>query len=641
MKPNSTGQKLRAVGLSLLLVITVATMTVTLSGSAAAAANAGTISVSQTPASSGSTITVTGDATSTDDLTFLIEDSSDGDYAIYTRSISSRSYSVDITLNDDDFNGDGLDGSQAVIRVDQNSGFASAEDSTTFQVDDEYPSVSIDGPADGASLTSGATLEGTASDNLALSSVQVAIRRSNGDYYQGSSSWGSSRNWLDASGTSDWSYDATALTGDTYTVFVRAEDTAGNVRSYYSGPSSTDLRTTYSVDGGAPSVSAVDVTHQASDDTVSVDDTVAISADVTDSTGGVDTVTVNASQLGGSNSLELTTVSGDSDTYSASFDVASPSVGDGPVDLTVTATDTHGNSATGSDTVTYDPEIASVDSLTIDQEFVGFVHDTNQSIRVTATGVQDAQGYAIAGGDGSAETATLEIAGETYTVTVDDGEINYRMNPTSIPDSATPGPATVSLREANAQSATERVELVHEARDLASGYQVTGTPMDAQDVTFQYVNDAITYNPTATSDSERWVAPAENESGSGYYVSGINDSARIGYTFEAETDVRAVTLHEGYNLVAATPDINDGTTIDLNGDLGSGLDYVTDDNIEVYVRNPDTELSDPNGETDVAAYEVASDSESLTEYQGYFVYVDSGDATRVVEDEEYQATDGS
>ncbi|MFC7019257.1 MULTISPECIES: Ig-like domain-containing protein [Haloarcula] len=644
---STTTQRTRLGALVMAVVVTTAVLaaTVTFSASASAAVNTGTLEVTDDPVQPDGSIEVTGDLDSESAVTFLIQDPDDNDYATVTRTGLSGTFTETIDLSNLDF-GDGLDDGEATISADTGSEFNSKNaDSTTFVVDDEYPTVSIDAPDGGAELTdlSDATIEGTASDDSGLKSVEIAIQRSNGDYYRGSSSWGDKKFLSVATEAGDWSYDmeSNGITGDdSYTVTVRATDEAGNTRTGSSGPpvpSGDTLQVEYTVDTTAPDLtdSDVTVTEKGADDTVSVGDTVKVSATVTDATAGVESVEVDASALGGSETLSLSKQDGD--TYYDSFTVQSPTASDGSVSLDVKATDEFGNTASGSDSVTLETEISSVETLTVDHNFVGIVDDTD-SVRVTATGVEDPQGNAIASGDASTETATLEIAGTSYSVDVDGGEIDATIDPTKIPDDTATGEATVSIAEADSQPPTD-VTLVHEARGLDGGYQLAGTPMDAQDVVFQDVSDVTTYDPTA--ENTKWISPDEQQAGSGYYVHGESSDARVGYTFEESGELRSEKLHEGYNLVAATPDLNVNDGAQIGSDLGDGVTVDGNADVTVYVRDESVDLTDPSGNADTSAFTEVSGTTTVDGFDGYFVYVDSGEEIRTVDDEGYDASEGS
>lgn len=639
MGDTTQRRRLGALVMSVVVIAAVFTATIAFSVTASAAVDSKTFTVTDDPVQPGGQITVEGNLDSESDVTFLIQDPEDNDVATVTKTNLGTDFSATIDI------GEKFDDGTATISADRGSGFKSSEASTTFEVDSEYPTVSIGSPTGGADLTSDAVIEGAASDDTSLKSVKISIERSNGQYYDGSS-WVDSETFLSVSGTTDWEYD-TASNGiksdDSYTVTVKATDEAGHTRTGSAGPpvpSGDTLRVDYTVDTTAPDLTDNDVTvtEKGADDTVSVGDTVKVSATVTDATSGVKSVESDVSALGGPDSLSLSKQSGD--TYYETFTVQSPT-SDGSVSLDVEATDEFGNAASGSDSVTLETEIDSVETLTIHQDFVGIVDDTNTAVQVTATGVEDAQGNAIASGDANTETATLNIAGESYSVTVDEGEIDATIDPTKIPDDRATGQATVSIAQADSQSATDTVKLVHEARGLDKGYQLAGTPMDAKDVVFEDVSDAVTtstYDPTGETEETKWVSPDVEKAGSGYYVHGDSASARVGYTFEESGELRSEKLHEGYNLVGATPDLNDEDEVQINADLGASASAGT--NIEVYVRDDSVDLTD-RSKADTSAFDKESGTAAVDGFDAYFIYVDSGEEIRTVDDEGYDASEGS
>jgi hypothetical protein len=79
-----------------------------------------------------------------------------------------------------------------------------------------------------------ATLSGTATDNVAVSSVDVAIRDRGTLQWWNGSSWQSSFTWLPAALTdpgtalTDWSYDFDPANSSEFIIGVRASDTSGN-----------------------------------------------------------------------------------------------------------------------------------------------------------------------------------------------------------------------------------------------------------------------------------------------------------------------------------------------------------------------------------------------------------------------------
>ncbi len=77
------------------------------------------------------------------------------------------------------------------------------------------PSIAIDSPTNGQTFTSSTiTVNGTASDNIRLSKVEVRV---------------GSGTWVTASGTSSWNTSVTLSSGSN-TIYVRAIDTSGNLK---------------------------------------------------------------------------------------------------------------------------------------------------------------------------------------------------------------------------------------------------------------------------------------------------------------------------------------------------------------------------------------------------------------------------
>ncbi|MDO8529258.1 MAG: Ig-like domain-containing protein [bacterium] len=101
--------------------------------------------------------------------------------------------------------------------------------SNTFIIDTIDPIATISLPASESYKSSGFTISGTASDeNSGLYAARLKIQRSSDGLYWRGSSWGASF-WVDASGTTAWSYNFTAsIQNVTYTIEAKAQDNAGN-----------------------------------------------------------------------------------------------------------------------------------------------------------------------------------------------------------------------------------------------------------------------------------------------------------------------------------------------------------------------------------------------------------------------------
>ncbi len=124
------------------------------------------------------------------------------------------------------------------------------------------PSVTVASPSAGATVTGAVVVSGSASDNVAVSRVDVAV--------DGGA-------WSQASGTASWSWNWASSNGadGTHSISARATDTAGNTKS-----TSVTVTTSNAGDTTAPSVS---VSSPQSGATVS--GTVAVSGSAADNAG--------------------------------------------------------------------------------------------------------------------------------------------------------------------------------------------------------------------------------------------------------------------------------------------------------------------------------------------------------------------
>lgn len=486
------------------------------------------------------------------------------------------------------------------------------------------PAVGIESPSDGSDEHSQPVIDGSASDDKSVSSVEITIKRSSDGYYYDGNEWKDSPTWLSVDGTTDWSYDVydggNGITTDgTYTVTARATDSDGQTQTEpFDRIDADPTQVTYTVDTQTPAVTSVTVTEHNGDDTVEAGDSVKVSATATDATDGVETVTVDASKLGGPASMTLSLASGD--TYSGTFQVDAPNMGDGDATLSLTATDGFGQTASGSDSITLETDPADAASVTLHSNFVGVVED-DDNLKVTASGIVDAQGYEV-----DSDTATLSIAGQTYDATVTDGTVDTTIDTTEIGDDASTGD-----RDATLAGVTKSLTLVHEARSLDEGYQASGTPMPASDVLVEDVADVTTYD----SDQASWDQPKETQAGEGYYINAESDDARIGYTFadKSERSSDSELLDQGYNLIGASPNMNDDESSQATTDLGADISP-SENAIEV--RLPTSQQ--PSDKKGLSAFEDPADpSDTTSAYEGYWVYVDSsGDYVRTTVEVGYE-----
>ena len=634
MRRDSALERVRAVVLAALLVTSVLAMTVTVAGPAAAAANSASFDVTEDATQSDDNITVTGDTGSSgNNVTFLIQDPVDDDVATVTKDTNNnnKSFEVNINLSSLSFGGGNgsLDEGTATILADEGDSFEGSEASDTFVVDDKKPTGSIAKPTDGAEENSQPVIEGNASDNTEVASVDLVIQNESSDYYNGSA-FVDNETTVSADGTEDWSYNTSdeGISSDgEYDVKVEVTDTAGNVFDVsVPHPEGETRKTSYTVDSTQPTLSSLSVTDADSDGNITDGDTVDVSVDVTDATSGVNTVTVDASELGGDANEELTVDSGD--TYTTSFDVSDPTAGDGDVNLTVTATDNFGNSNqdTAVDALTLKTSVAGVGNLTIDHKFVGIVKDDSELV-VNATDITDPQGNTISG----PTTVDISVTGTNteYSATVTNGSLNTTIDTTEISNTAGTGDTTVEIAQADAGADSADVELVHEALDLDEGYQAVGTPMAAENLVFEDVNDLITtYDPTAENEETEWVVTDGEQAGEGYYIEGDSDDARVGYIFDTNPNEgpEARALHEGWNLVGTSVDLSKTTSHDATTDLGGAV--TVDSNVEVWTRDESQDLDQSDGSS---GYVEGGSSTSVSAFDGYFVYIENTEETRNVD----------
>ena len=122
-------------------------------------------------------------------------------YALNTQSLSDGPHSITVRATD-------LAGNE------QSASIGIVVDNTTPPPDTTAPSVSISSPASGASVTGTISVTGTASDNVALSLVEVQV--DSGAYSA-------------ASGLASWSYslNTSTLSNGSHTIRARATDSSG------------------------------------------------------------------------------------------------------------------------------------------------------------------------------------------------------------------------------------------------------------------------------------------------------------------------------------------------------------------------------------------------------------------------------
>lgn len=651
---RNKSSKLRSVLLTAIVVTSLLSTTIV----GPASAEAGNVSVGSDVVQSDATITVSGDVSSENaGVAILIQDPTDDDYVTVTKDNAGDSngdFSVDIDLGSRSFSGgdDELDEGDATIAVNEGDNVGEADETTTVTIDDTPPSATLTNPEDGADRQTEPWINGTASDENDVASVELMIQKSDGNYYNGDG-WSRTKTTVDANGATDWSYNTTSegITSDgTYDVTVKVTDSAGNSveETYpYPGAESSLTEITYTVDSKAPDLSNVAVTDATDNNgTVEDGDTVEVSATVTDPTSGVDTVTVDASALGAGENVTLTQDSGND--YSETITVDGPTAGEGDFDLPVTATDNFGNEVTERTGELYlDTSVANVGQLTVDHEFAGIVKD-DEELRVTASDITDPQGNNVT-------DATVDIEfvgpGTTYEADITDGSLSKTVDTTAIANKAETGDTKVRIKQAADGEASAFVDLVHEANGLDGGYQMQGTPMPAVRTVTQDVDLVTTWDPEQTSET-KWTSPSTETAGEGYYVHGNNSNARIGYVFETsvtdDEQHQTRNLAEGYNLVGATEQLTTSSDPTVTQDLGAMITFDGNDNfdgngnVNVSIRDSDEPLSNGDSGVDQEAFDVIPDpgTQEVDGFDAYFVYVADGDVTRIVDRYGYEPADG-
>ncbi|MFC7133609.1 MULTISPECIES: hypothetical protein [Salinibaculum] len=627
-----------------------ATTTVTIDSTAPTATIS---SLGQSTVKSGETVSVTyeaSDATAGVETATLKFTNASGS-VVKTATLSNTSVGSTATT---DVTAPSAEGSYTVtLAVSDTAGNSKTSGAESLTVDTTAPNVGIVSPETDANLTSQPTISLSASDNNALQTVEVRIQRTDTDEYYNGSSWVSSDSWVNATkeSTTEWSYNtqSNGIVADaSYTIVARTTDTAGHTTkstgssTTSSAPlpiSTAEPKVTYTVDTHKPILEDVTVTNNESGDTVEVGDTVKVSATVSDSTSGVGSVTVDATAFGQSGEEELSHDSGT--TYSTTFAVTDFTVTDGSTTVDVTATDAFGQETVKSDSITVDTAVDTVESLIIHAEFVGIVADTNQSVRVTATGLEDDNGNTVTVGK-----TTLSIAGTTYQADVNDGSIATEIDPTKIANTATTDQrVTVRIVGRDATATTDKVTLVHEAQDLEKGYQLSGTPMPAADVLFtDDVRDVTTYSSTGTST---WVGTDATQVGEGYYINAETADARVGYIFEEDSDTKqdyTQIMDDGFNLVSPAVSLNGGSdSLTITADMGFES-APTGNDILFHVQDTSGNVAKSPSGAEVPPFEETSPSTSVSAYEGYFVEVTdsrSADVFHNIASDGYNESKGS
>ncbi|EJN57041.1 hypothetical protein HSB1_44270 [Halogranum salarium B-1] len=395
-------------------------------------------------------------------------------------------------------------------------------------------------------------------------SATVPLSAVDGDSYEGTFTVGSSQ--------------APSANDGPVSLKVSASDSAGNTAT------PTDSVT---FDTTKPVVMSVVAARQAGGDVVAVGDEVTVSATVLDTS--VPTVTVDASALGGSASLELTKADGektlhDDDIYSNTFTVTEPTAEDGPVSLTVSATDSVGLTETGSDSVTLDTTKPTIVDVVVTQQDGDDVVKDGDVVAVSVTVTDATAGIATVTADasafgGPASLALTDAGDDTYegTFTVDAGK-------------AEDGTASVSVTVTDGVDnvATSSDSLTLDSTDsVVSAVSVVGADGD------EYVTDG--------DDVVVSVSASDLVSG---VASVTVDASALGGSPSLELTKGNDDSYEG-TFAVSTPSVKDGlvsltvTTTDVAGNVVQDSDTVTLDTATPSVSTVSVYDGDNNGHVTV------------------------------------------
>ena len=617
---SAANEKLTAVVFAILLVFSVVGVGVTFTGSVAAA-NAPTAelhSVDKAVVAGDETVNVTYNATASDGGSIdsaTIQFLSDGvvEKGVDVSATGGTNGTAEVAPPSEN----GTYNVQLVV-TDSNDNTVPSDTVKTVSVDTQSPAVGLSAPEEGAQRTTAPTITAEAADNVSVETVQFRIER-DGQNYTGTS-WTGNEAWVNATENGgDWEYDAPNDNG-TYTVVARANDSVGHTTySTDTQPESTqpvpgdDGVISYTLDPELPTLTNVSVTTGNNDGVVAVGDSVTISANASDVTSGVDTVTVDASPLGESEQLSLTNASGDA--WNTTFTVSELTVPDGPHQLTANATDAFGQSATNSSNeFTIDTRAATFDTVNIDAEFIGVVEDNE--IRVTATGIEDANGNTIDVG-----TVDVNITGQTPfdSASVDDGSINTTIDPTKLDNGTAAVGDDVSVTIDGATGKDDSVQLTHEVRALEEGWAAGSTPMPTEDVVISGNGTVTTYDESAPENWTSVTTEYMEQAGAGYYYNITTESARVGYVFKETKSTYTWELADGPNLVGVVAEVGE---TDGNTTLGTLKNYVNDPVASNLSRADFDIRKEPFGDG-LVGYEDGSDSDTLPAYSPYYINVTS------------------
>ncbi|WP_162991654.1 right-handed parallel beta-helix repeat-containing protein [Halostella salina] len=388
-------------------------------------------------------------------------------------------------------------------------------------LDTTDPTLTVTHPDEGAVLNdSDPRMEGDVTDAL---SGAVTV-----DVYYGSA-W--EREAVINHSTGHWETPPMVggLNDGEYTLTAQPTDNAGNV-----GRNETINVT---VDTTQPTVSDATVTTDAGGAYITGGDEVTVSANVTDATTNVESVTTNASAFG-AGTVDLTHWNGDS--YTATFTVDASAAENGTHSLDVTATDEAGNgNASTTNSLSVDTSAPTVENATLTdaKNGDGAVNATDEvGIEVTVT---DA--------DSGVENVTADVSAfGAGTVTLTDGNGDDTYGATVSVDGSV---AAVDGNHSVTVTAEDKVDLSNETATNVLALDTTGPTVTITTPTDGAVLNTSTLAQRATADdATSGVALVEFDWGDGW-----TDGHQVGDHWEYPTPETPtpVVLPDGSHTVTA------------------------------------------------------------------------------------------
>jgi len=314
---------------------------------------------------------------------------------------------------------------------------SSSVDVTLNNPDTTAPAVTINSPANGATISGTVTVTGTATDNVGVSSVTMST--------------GGPSTACTVTGTNySCTWNAGSLSDGSYTITVTAKDAANN-----SGASSISV-TVSNADTTPPTVSIAVPTNGAT-----VAGTVTVTGTATDNVG-VNSVTMSA---GGSSTG--CTVTGTN--YSCTWNAGS--LANGSYTITVTAKDEANNSAASSVNVTLNNPDTTAPAVTVSSPATGAT--VSGTVIVIGTATDNVGVSAVTLSTGGPSTACT-LTGTNYSCSWSAGSLangSYALTVTAKDDANNSGSNSVTVTLSNPDTTAPAVMI----NSPASGTTVSGT----------------------------------------------------------------------------------------------------------------------------------------------------------------------